>query len=199
MHSGHGYSRKVTKTMKTKKIRIAVAMNEDGSEWSAQGWDGGEDEEMLNSCDECLKTAPRVRRFIEVEVPLPAEQPILQGHLIENPEVVEVANEADFQEGDLISWKELAVCTDRSWHSIDSIHKGMARYSTSQTFGMPLEKLEHKPIEVGDTVRVKGLGRGKVTGRESTTMHPPRWCVWLDCEKPGTYVCPPNDCIAVAP
>ena len=67
--------------MKTIKIRFALSMNADGTKWSAQGWAGGEDAEVLNSCDECLETAPRIRRFIEVEVPLP-EVPALQGTLV---------------------------------------------------------------------------------------------------------------------
>ena len=192
MHSGPGYSRKVTKTMKTKKIRLAVSMNEDGSKWSAQGWAGGEDDEMLNSCDECLTTAPRVRRFIEVEVPLPVEQPVLQGHL--------VAEEGDFQEGDLVRHMHSTL----SWGTVYEVgdyikvsYSGPILSSCKSSY-KPNE-IARKPIEVGDTVRVKGLGRGKVAGREATTMHPPRWRVWLDCEKPSTYMCSPEDCIAVAP
>lgn len=64
------------------KIRIALAMNADGTDWSAQGWSDGDDAEMLNSCDECIRSAPRIRRFIEVEVPLPEELPALLGTLI---------------------------------------------------------------------------------------------------------------------
>lgn len=79
--------------MKTVKIRISLAMNADGTDWSAQGWATkaesfkfakSYDERTMDSCLESLEDLPTnpICRFIEVEVPIPEELPALQGTLV---------------------------------------------------------------------------------------------------------------------
>ena len=64
--------------MKTKKIRIALAMTTDGTDWSAQGYSfkGQQvaDRTLLNSCEECMDSQASVLRIIEVEVTLPDDE-----------------------------------------------------------------------------------------------------------------------------
>ena len=67
--------RAVEAVMKTKRVRIAIAINADGTDWSAQGW-GSSRKIQATDCDmrdavlDCVDS-DCVVHFVEVDVPLP--------------------------------------------------------------------------------------------------------------------------------
>ena len=81
------------------------------------------------------------------------KETVVQNTLNEVDEAQNPEETRQMEEGDLVAWVALKDSHDLTWHPIDSIRDGRARYGSSQTFGMPLEKLIRKPIELGDSVR----------------------------------------------
>jgi hypothetical protein len=72
--------------VKTKRVRIVVAISADGSDWTATGWgcDGkpqASDNSMRASALDCVDADNVAVHFVEVDVPLPEAQ-TLSGEVV---------------------------------------------------------------------------------------------------------------------
>ena len=69
--------------MKVKRVRIAVVVLQDGSDWSSAGWcsERAGDQQFADTALETLTDGPYVLRFVEADIELP-ESTTIEGVVV---------------------------------------------------------------------------------------------------------------------